>query len=49
MISKIFGAVFAPKHPRGYTGRHRAVAVPTSVTNPHVNRATAVTPAEVTA
>jgi hypothetical protein len=24
MISKLFGAVFTPKYPRGYTGRHRA-------------------------
>jgi hypothetical protein len=24
MISKLFGTVFTTKHPRGYTGRHRA-------------------------
>jgi hypothetical protein len=24
MISRLFGAVFTPKYPRGYTGRHRA-------------------------
>ena len=24
MITKLFGAVFTPKYPRGYTGRHRA-------------------------
>ncbi|HEU0241919.1 MAG TPA: hypothetical protein VKB59_09970 [Micromonosporaceae bacterium] len=24
MISRLFGAMFTPKYPRGYTGRHRA-------------------------
>jgi hypothetical protein len=24
MISKLFNALFTPKYPRGYTGRHRA-------------------------
>jgi hypothetical protein len=24
MIARLFGAVFTPKYPRGYTGRHRA-------------------------
>ena len=24
MISRLFGAVFTPKYPRRYTGRHRA-------------------------
>jgi len=24
MLTKFIGAVFAPKQPRGYTGRHRA-------------------------
>ncbi len=23
MISRLLGAVFAPKYPKGYTGRHR--------------------------
>jgi hypothetical protein len=24
MINRLFGAVFTPKYPRNYTGRHRA-------------------------
>jgi hypothetical protein len=28
MISKLFGAVFTPKYPRRYTGRHRAGYLP---------------------
>jgi hypothetical protein len=24
MIGRLFGAVFTPKYPRNYTGRHRA-------------------------
>ena len=28
MISKLFGAVFTPKFPRRYTGRHRAGYAP---------------------
>jgi len=28
MISKLLGAVFTPKYPRRYTGRHRATYLP---------------------
>jgi hypothetical protein len=28
MISRLFGAVFTPKFPRRYTGRHRASSAP---------------------
>jgi hypothetical protein len=27
MIANLFNALFAPKQPRGYTGRHRAPAL----------------------
>jgi hypothetical protein len=43
MISKLFDAMFAPKHPRGYTGRHRAVFVPVRAVKPRLSPATAIT------
>jgi hypothetical protein len=35
MITKLLGAVFNPKYPRGYTGRHRAEFAPVRAERPH--------------
>ena len=42
MISKLFGAMFTPKYPRGYTGRHRAEFALASAGKPSLSRAKAI-------
>jgi hypothetical protein len=42
MISKMFDAMFTPKYPRGYTGRHRAEFALASVAKPGLARARAI-------
>jgi hypothetical protein len=42
MISKLFDAMFTPKYPRGYTGRHRAAYALAGANNPGVTRARAI-------
>ena len=50
MINRIFDAVFAPKYPKGYTGRHRAQLAVVKVVTPALARArTAPATSEVTA
>ncbi len=48
MISKLFDAVFAPKYPRGYTGRHRAELVLVGAARPNMARAKALAGREAT-
>jgi hypothetical protein len=42
MISKMFDAMFTPKYPRGYTGRHRAEFALVTVGKPSLARAKAI-------
>jgi hypothetical protein len=50
VISRIFDAMFTPKYPKGYTGRHRAALVFVKASAPAVARGTTATAArEVTA
>jgi hypothetical protein len=50
MISRIFDAMFTPKYPKGYTGRHRAQLAFVRASAPAVARGTTVAAArEVTA
>jgi hypothetical protein len=42
MINRIFDAMFTPKYPKGYTGRHRAQLAFARASAPAVARGTTV-------
>jgi hypothetical protein len=48
MISKLFDAMFTPKYPRGYTGRHRAEFALVGAAKPSLARAKALVGREAT-